>query len=159
MEEIKLLIRLIESKISSDWNVNYGGCGVFALLLHQELKKVGINSRIALFSVDMNRSYFFELNKIYNQKQSCSHIMLRIQNEKEVIYIDSEGTYTLKQAKKFKGYSLNCVGFYSENSLKESLSVRNQWSYVYNWSNNKVMGKIICESVSTIFGQTTKNAA
>lgn len=85
--------------------------------------------------------------------------MLRIKIDQEVIYIDSEGTYTLKQAKNFKGHFLNCLGFYSANSLKESLSVRNQWSYVYDWSHNKTMKKIIHESVSTIFGQTTKIAA
>lgn len=158
LRDIKFLAKMIHNAIPESWDVNSGGCGFYALYLHNALKNVGIKSRIALFEEEATRSTFFQTNRETGTKQPADHIMLRICMDGQAIYVDSDGWSTLEGAKNSGDFRTKCVGFYSVKSLEYALKY-GRWNFFYNRVHNKEIQSIIDEMVSRIFGQTTKIAA
>ncbi len=168
MKKLNRLISKISRKIPNEWDINNGGCGVFAMFLHEELRKHGVQTRFTLLTKSVNRFSFFFYNKISGRKSACTHIVLQVNMGKEVAYIDTYGCRKFSKNQIDPVTDFKLIGFYSKYEMQKSIDDVSQWNVTYKRDNNRSLKEIIHSCVENhfkesffkkIFGQTTKNAA
>lgn len=168
MKKLNRLISKIASRIPEEWELNRGGCGIFAMFLHEELKRHGIQTRFALLTNSEKRFFFFYSNKISGQKKACSHIVLQIKVGKDVMYIDTHGCRKFSKEQIDPMTDFKLIGFYSKYEMQKSIDDISQWNARYDRDKNSSVREIIQNCAEghfkksifqKIFGQTTKIAA
>jgi len=122
-------------------NINAGGCGKFALLLANKLKKEGLNSRFVLFSnieekciktrqkvltTVINNGEFKDLEN-NSTNFVVAHVMVFCQG----YYMDCTGVYKRKPSR-WSRYKL--AGFLTENTLIKWCE-GNGWNEMFNTAN------------------------
>lgn len=88
------------NKLSNIPYINYGGCGLAALVLYETAVKEKLNPKIIFIQSD---DYSYDVNEAFKEGKikkatSCNHAVIKINNK---LY-DSDGEYSLKGDYGFK---------------------------------------------------------
>lgn len=139
---IKKVVAKIQKEISREINeLNAGGCGWFAYMMHTELKKYNIESEMVILdqcNIDGRKEI---LNDIINNKSrdgwctSFNHCCVAVKS----LYFDGV-TFDVISNWSERGYEPK--GTYTEKEMQTALKVGG-WNSDYNKSQNTVLKNII----------------
>lgn len=120
-------------------NINLGGCGVFAYLLHTMLENKGVESKVVLinphnFKMSFNHlkeqtNNSFDVNQFMEKVGYLVHLMVLIDNR----YVDSTGVYdclSLHPNSSFSNKTDN--GEFPIGSLKNLIDCTNAWNDIFD---------------------------
>lgn len=151
MRKNEFLIRLsfLHSEIKSNiHNLNYGGCGIFALMFYEEISKILPKNKCRISIYDRYVSIKDKKNIVKNLKNnggniyetdvsdlSSHHIMVKLYE----LQVDG---YNLIPHKEKKYHSVPFKGYVTQEELEYSLRY-GRWNRDYNQSQNKKLRSII----------------
>ena len=161
----KQAIRMAAEEIAADlrnvvFDINNGGCGVFAQLFCEQLKKRGIKFRIAAFggqyTKDKNmrkkKAYVREILKDNNfinaGETSAGHFMVIVGD----LIIDGTTTETTKA---FYDWHSRPIGYYTLEEMTTAVRY-GDWSSSYNREHNATVKELIIYKMKAFYDKPMK---
>lgn len=138
--------------IGKNFEINYGGCGIFALEVYKKLKEHNINCEICVLS-NKNQLYYnnirkdiltgkgyFTISKLSKNDFWISHIIIKY----DELYFDSKGKYNKKELlQKWKNLKIVKISF---EDLKKLTSRKEGWNENFDRKLKKTLQLIFDES-------------
>ena len=160
LKEIVNQLKVINDVIP---NLNYGGCGIYALAVAENLYAKGIPCELAIIGSMGTTDEVIYNNSVYNVVKRCKrrnreinarrlhdngftlyHVMVKIETETGTVYIDSEGVYDHPENSR---WSVGIEGIadietmrpFIENTEGWNSSFNRQWiSKIYSYVNTVI---------------------
>lgn len=138
---------LIDSIQKYIYNINHGGCGVFALLLYSALESKYDDIEICCYDdyddiVNKKNDINYVMKNGYDDNDDyyfgCSHVVVRIKNW----FIDGEMIMTKRQWKKEVNADDGSEGTFTKEELITALKLGRELGQWNSWYSRKQNGKV-----------------